>query len=44
MLVLLIKTIVKEIKEIVNGSFKPFAVVLMDVNNLKATNDKYGHR
>lgn len=27
-----------------NGSIKPFAIVLMDVNNLKATNDKYGHR
>ena len=29
---------------IANGSIKPFAVVLMDVNNLKATNDQYGHR
>ena len=23
---------------------EPFAIVMMDVNNLKATNDKYGHR
>ena len=29
---------------IISGTIKPFAVVLMDVNNLKATNDKYGHR
>ena len=27
-----------------NNKIKPFAVVLMDVNNLKATNDAYGHR
>ena len=26
------------------GEEKPFAIILMDVNNLKATNDKYGHR
>lgn len=29
---------------IANGLTKPFIVVLMDVNNLKATNDQYGHR
>ena len=31
-------------KNINNGNIKPFIVVLMDVNNLKNTNDKYGHR
>ena len=31
-------------KNIVSNSFKDFAVILMDVNNLKATNDAYGHR
>lgn len=31
-------------KAISEGKEKGFAVVLMDVNNLKATNDAYGHR
>lgn len=31
-------------KNIVSGKQEGFAVVLMDVNNLKATNDAYGHR
>ena len=31
-------------KEIAAGKDVKFAVVLMDVNNLKATNDAYGHR
>ena len=31
-------------KRIDSGEDVHFAVVLMDVNNLKATNDKYGHR
>ena len=26
-----------------NGTLQPYAVVMMDVNNLKATNDQYGH-
>ena len=29
---------------IVKNKIQPFAVILMDVNNLKATNDAYGHR
>ena len=31
-------------KQISSGNVTPFAVVLMDVNNLKVTNDTYGHR
>ena len=31
-------------KSIRDKDIKPFAVILMDVNNLKATNDAYGHR
>ena len=31
-------------QKINNKTIKPFAVILMDVNNLKATNDAYGHR
>ena len=31
-------------KNIKNEKEEPFAVILMDVNNLKATNDAYGHR
>ena len=30
--------------DIRNGKDVPFAIILMDVNNLKATNDAYGHR
>ena len=36
-----VEDIDKEIKE---GKDVKFAVILMDVNNLKATNDAYGHR
>ena len=39
-----IETIEKLDKMIDAGEDVPFAVVLMDVNNLKATNDQYGHR
>lgn len=31
-------------EDIASGNPTPFAVVLMDVNNLKVTNDTYGHR
>ena len=31
-------------EDIKNNKEEPFAVVLMDVNNLKATNDAHGHR
>ncbi len=31
-------------KDIESGKIKEYAVILMDLNNLKATNDKYGHR
>ena len=38
-------TITEQINEnIKNEKEEPFAVILMDVNNLKATNDAYGHR
>ena len=30
-------------KEISTGKNEPFAIVVLDVNNLKATNDTYGH-
>lgn len=36
-----IDEITKSIKE---GTVEPFAVVMMDVNNLKATNDAFGHQ
>ena len=36
-----VEAINNDIKE---GKETPFAVILMDVNNLKATNDAYGHR
>lgn len=26
-----------------NGKVEPYAIIMMDVNNLKATNDEYGH-
>ena len=39
-----LSTIEEVDKQIKNGTKKPFAVILMDVNNLKATNDTYGHR
>lgn len=26
-----------------NGTLQPYAVIMLDVNNLKATNDQYGH-
>ena len=39
--VLLTEEINKSIEE---GTEKPFAIVMMDVNRLKATNDQYGHR
>lgn len=31
-------------KDIESNKIEDFAVILMDVNNLKATNDQYGHR
>ena len=31
-------------KQVENGKITEFAVILMDLNNLKATNDAYGHR
>ena len=39
--VLLTEEIAKKIEE---GKVEPFAIVMMDVNRLKATNDQYGHR
>ena len=27
-----------------NGTLEKFGIVMMDLNNLKATNDQYGHR
>ena len=42
------RSYIKETEHIDNlikkGKMEEFAVVLMDVNNLKATNDEYGHR
>ena len=36
---------IEEINEgIASGKINQFAVILMDLNNLKATNDAYGHR
>ena len=31
-------------KKVESGELKEFAVILFDLNNLKATNDQYGHR
>ena len=42
------RSYLKEIEEldrkVQSGELKDYAVILFDLNNLKATNDKYGHR